>query len=147
MSDSPNLGSEMFHRKVGNVFHANLKIISAWFPQKGKSNALKGLLTRFGEQGYSYKVKRLYCLIFQRLAQMGITESIGFKLSTYKCWVFSQKCVKGCPTVVQLYKKIVNQNSGLYSKYLWKFQNNANIAPISGKISVSKTGNVIKQSK
>ena len=28
------------------------------------------------------------------------------------------QCVKGCPAVVQLYEKIVHQNTGLYTKYL-----------------------------
>ena len=41
-----------------------------------KTNALKGLLTRFGEQRYSYKVKWLYRLSFRRLAQMGVINIV-----------------------------------------------------------------------
>jgi len=32
--------------------------------------------------------------------------------------LITHKCAKSCITMVQLYEKIVNQNSGLYSKYL-----------------------------
>ena len=48
----------------------------------------------------------LVVLNFQRLAKMGETGSIGFKLSTCKVLDFSHTIArKGCPTVVQLYKK------------------------------------------
>lgn len=47
-------------------------------------------------------MKRLYRLSFQRLAQVGETESIGSKLNAYKGMSFLKKCAKSCPTVVQL---------------------------------------------
>ncbi len=52
-------------------------------------------------------VKRLYRLNFQRLAQVGVTNSIGFKPNTYKGMSFLQKCIKSCTTVGQPH---INQN-------------------------------------
>lgn len=67
---------------------------------------------------------------------MGITKNIGFKLSTYKVLsFFTQDCAKKLVHNGLILEKM-NQNSGLYSKYLWNFQNNANIAPISEEKSV-----------
>ena len=64
-----------------------------------KANGLKGLLTRFGEQKYSFPNfgKNLFHFKTKYLKPCS-----GFKLNTYKVLSFLQKCVKGCPTVVQL---------------------------------------------
>ena len=78
-------------------------------------------------------MKRLYCLIFQRLANVGVTDSKGFKPNTCKGMSFSLNWEKGCPTVVRLqicmdYMNISPASGGkqrppLWSRYITVSQN------------------------
>ena len=60
----------------------------------------------------------LVVLNFQRLAKMGETGSIGFKLSTCKVLDFFTEVCKRLPHGGTTIQKIENQNAGLYSGYL-----------------------------